>query len=256
MRWQLSAGEAAMFPPTGSKPRHQCILVTLSGAHVFNPASVWRNMDFVSASRFERAATISNVGLGRSPVPGTPRPAYILVEKLNMPPVPTGEPGRDDGSDPKRDLERHRAAVSSPDNRGAMRAVSAAVPGDPNIRLELQPTIRYHVFHDTGLDVNREGRTLRVVQPGTAFGFYVDHVGGLDGWRDEIQGATPLSERLYRIEVPEEGTAQITTVVEAVEPGGGTGCADLIGVLRRLAQRAVAIGRAVIGRLRALTSGS
>ncbi len=54
----------------GTKSKHQCILVTLTGAHVFNPASVWRNMDFVPASRFERAAIVSNVGLGPSPSPG------------------------------------------------------------------------------------------------------------------------------------------------------------------------------------------
>lgn len=256
MRWQLSASEAAMFQPTGTKPKHQCILVTLSGAHVFNPASVWRNMDFVSASRFERVATLSNVGLGRSPVPGTPRPAYILVEKLNMPPVPRDAPDRDEGFDPKRDLDRRRTAAVGRDDPKGMRAAAAKVLGDPKIRFEQQPTIRYHVFHDTGLDVTREGRTLRVVRPGTAFGFHVDHEGDLDGWRDEIQGATPLSHRFYRIEIPEESTVKINTVVEAVESGGGTRCAACVERLRRLVQRVVATGRALIGRLRALAPGS
>lgn len=252
MRWQLSAAEAAQFPPGGSKPKHQCILVTLSGAHVFNPASVWRNMDFVSASRFARMATISNVGLGASPVAGSPRPAYILVEKLNMPSVAT-----DDPRDPEEGARRRRD-----ESRGDTKVLvaAAAILTDPNVRSELQPTIRYHVFHDTGLDVSRNGRTLRVVRPGTAFGFHVDHEGALQGWTDEIVGATPISDRLYRLDVPEEGTATITTVVDAIEPGGGTGCADVVELLRRLlvavVRGVVAVARRVVTRIRALISGS
>lgn len=97
---------------------------------------------------------------------------------------------------------------------------------------------------------------MRVVRPGTAFGFHVDHEGDLDGWRDEIQGATPLSHRFYRIEIPEESTVKINTVVEAVESGGGTRCAACVERLRRLVQRVGATGRALIGRLRALAPGS
>ncbi|ETT24117.1 hypothetical protein RAJCM14343_1489 [Rhodococcus aetherivorans] len=220
MKWQLSNAERDQFAPGGPKSRHQCILVTLSGAHAFNPASVWRNMDFVSASTMLRAATISNVGLGPSPVPGNPRPAYILVEKLNMPPTVSG------GSQDRPPDATERAADGHGTGHGngeqdptELLAEAAKQLGDPNDRLEQQPTIRYHAYHDTGLDVNRDGRTRRVVRPGTAFGFFVDHEGDLGGWHDEIRGATQLTERFFSLEVPEEGTAQITTVVEALEPG-------------------------------------
>jgi hypothetical protein len=235
MQWQLSASERDDFPPTGTKSTHQCILVTLSGPHVFNPASVWRNMDFVSASRFARAATISNVGLGPSPTPGTPRPGYILVEKLNMPPFRRGgEP------EPKPDKIRAGRAARDRDEGEEdyellLRAVESS--GDPNDRLEQQPMIRYHLYHDTGLDITRDGRTLRVVRPGTAFGYFVDHEGDLEGWRDEVQGATRITDRFFRLQIPEEGTAEITTVVEAVERGERPGCANLIGVIRRLIRR-------------------
>jgi hypothetical protein len=225
MQWQLSAAERAQYPPTGTKPRHQCILVTLGGGQVFNPASVWRNMDFVSASRFERRATVSNVGLGASPVPGGPRPAYVLVERLSMPPVP---PRR--GSGPE-------SGGSEPDGRGvadddeATRLLAAAAlqAADPVDRLELQPTVRYHVYHDTGLDIaTATGSTLRVVRPGTAFGYHVRHDGVPRGWQEQVLGATRLTERFYRLDVPEEGTADITTVVEAVE---NRGCLNLFALL-------------------------
>jgi hypothetical protein len=128
------------------------------------------------------------------------------------------------------------------DHELLVRAVEAA--GDPNDRLEQQPMIRYHAYHDTGLDITRDGRTLRVVRPGTAFGYFVDHEGDLDGWRDEVQGATPITDRFFRLDVPEEGTAVITTVVEAVEPGTRRGCFAFVGAIRRLIRR---IMRALTG---------
>jgi hypothetical protein len=236
MQWQLSAAERARFPPTGTKSAHQCILITLSGPHVFNPSSVWRNMDFVSASRFARAATISNIGLGPTAIPGTPRPAYILVEKLNMPPVGSGGEPK-----PEPDGVRTHGREGGPAGEHgegaddlALLARAVEDSGDPNDRLEQQPMIRYHIYHDTGLDITRDGRTLRVVRPGTAFGYFVDHQGDLEGWRDEVEGATQITNRFFRLDVIEEGTAQITTVVEAVERGDGSGCLNLIAVIRRL----------------------
>jgi hypothetical protein len=87
------------------------------------------------------------------------------------------------------------------------------------------------VYHDTGLDVTRNGRTLRVVRPGTAFGYFVEHTGPLGGWKDEIQGATRITDRFYRLDVPEEGTAKITTVIEAREGGLPKGCLWIINLL-------------------------
>ncbi len=104
--------------------------------------------------------------------------------------------------------------------------------GDPIDLLEQKPTIRYHVFHETGIDITTEdGRTLQVVRPGTAFGFHVEHEGPVKGWQDEIQGATRVTDRFYRLDVPEEGTAQITTVIEAVEREG------CLGLLWRLIKK-------------------
>jgi hypothetical protein len=252
MRWQLNPAERADYGPGGTKSSHQCILVTLSGAHVFNPASVWRNMDFVSASTFVRAATISNVGLGPSPVPGTPRPTYILVEKLNMPPVVEAD-GRP--ADDAAILRSRDGATATANDSVAALAKAATSVTDPEIRLELQPTIRYHVFHDTGLDVTRGGRTLRVVRPGTAFGYYVSHDGDLDGWRDELRGATEVTANFYRVDVPEEGAVTVTTVIEAVESGGGTGCVDVVRMIREIVRRYVRLARRLIDRLRSLLPG-
>ena len=156
------------------------------------------------------------------PAPGPPPPG-VAPRDIILPPDDDGNGG--DGGNGGGNGEQ---------DANALLAAAAERLGDPNDRLEQQPMLRYHVYHDTGLDVNRDGRTRRVVRPGTAFGFFVDHAGDLDGWRDEIRGATQLTERFFSLNVPEEGTAQITTVIEAVEPGGRPGC---LGAIWRFIKR-------------------
>lgn len=243
MRWQLNPTEAAEYGPGGSRSTHQRILVTLSGGHTFNPASVWRNMDFVDASTFRRVATVSNVGLGPSPVPGTARPAYILVEKLNMPAEVDAEAPGDDGVErpgqPRPQLPSEQQAL-----------LRRVVGGTPNDRLEQQPTIRYHTFHDSGLDVTRRGTTYRVLRPGSVFGYYVQHDQALRGWRYRLEGATRIAEGFYRLDVPEEGTAKVTTIVEAVEPSGCTGCLDPTHLIRGAVEAVARVVAHLIRRLR------
>ncbi|GAA2153568.1 hypothetical protein FHX52_1708 [Humibacillus xanthopallidus] len=255
MQWKLSDAERNAFPPNGTKPLHQCMLVTLTGPEMFNPASVWRNMDFVAASRFERSATVSNVGLGASPSAGGPRTAYILIEKLNMPaPVRGGPPPEQPPPEPPTPEQppeepptvgevnavRDDEGPDDPKSDEALELLTRARAADPDPldTREQKPTIRYHVFHDTGLDVTAEdGRVFRVVRPGTAFGFHVEHEGDLLGWQDELRGATRITDRFYRLDVPEEGTATVTTTIDAVEKPTGNGCLILWGRLVRFLRK-------------------
>jgi hypothetical protein len=241
--WKLNDTERGVYSQDAKK--HQCILVTLSGPYEFNPASTWQNMNFAQASSIARDATISNFGLGPSPTPGAARTAYILVEKLSMPELVEdtgrgGEPGpvveAEERPEPGPVIEaagRPELGLEEGTDPHVVLAQAADVYADPIDRHERGPTIRYHVYHDTGLDVTRDGRTLRVVRPGTAFGFFVEHTGPLSGWRDEIVGATKITDRFYRLDVPEEGTAKITTIVEAREVMLPKGCFRLLNLLPR-----------------------
>ncbi len=222
MSWTLTAQERADYDGSPFST-HQCMLVTLTGAHEFSPASVWRNMDFVSASRFQRVATLSNVGLGPSPLPTEPRPAYVLVTKLNMPAtVDPDRPGDDrpDDDQPPGPIDAANATGGGGEDRRAMALLAKAAldTESPIDRRELtQPTIRYHTYHDTGVDVTRNNKTYRVLRPGTGFGYWVEHQGALFGWQDELQGATRITENFYELAIPEEGSVEVVTVVEALE---------------------------------------
>jgi hypothetical protein len=45
------------------------------------------------------------------------------------------------------------------------------------------------------------------------------HEGSLEGWQTSIQGAQRIADNLYLLPVPNNGSAKITTRVQAVEPG-------------------------------------
>lgn len=244
--WQVDPmSEAPRFDPVQGGTPHQCILVELEGAGLtFAPASVWRNMDFIDASTFQRPAEISAVGLGPGRVPGAPRDAYILVEKLNMPPVASEQPpqrppeigqerGRQSPSEIERDVNDDHNDEDDPSKDGKALEEAAEAGASEMERLEAtMPTIRYHVYHDSGIEVATQGGTpCTVLQAATSFGYFVQHDGTPAGWRDEIVGATEIAPGFYRLSVPVEGVAHVTTVIEAVEPGrrGALGC--LLGLL-------------------------
>jgi hypothetical protein len=233
-KWTLSSGEQSQFQPAGSKPRHQCILVELSGGGItFQPSSVWQNMDFGTASRFERSAEINSVGLGQLPGGEPERDTFLLVEKLNM---PAGGPSETSPPEQPRlpaDPEGPREGTRDEE---ALRLLRRAEPvATPSERLDAQkPTYRVHVCHDTGKTVVRNGRTLRVLAPGTSFGYYVEHDGAGAKWSDEIDGATRISKRFYRLKVPVEGVAHVTTVIEAHDARPGGWLEWILRLLRRI----------------------
>ena len=239
MDWTLNESEINQFTPGGSSTPHQCMLVTLSGAGLtFAPAAVYRNMDFVSASRFERVAEVSNVGLGPSPIPGQPRDTYIVIQRRNMPAVVESrrEPPRERGR-----IAHGEMQPPAPDK--ALSEAARATASALSVAEYQEPTIRYHVYHDTGIRVtDTDGGEDAVLSPGVPFGYFVRHDGPLQGWSDTIQGAVQVSPKVYKLAVPEEGSATVTTTIEAIEPGGEPGgcgrwIAPLVRWLRRLLRR-------------------
>ena len=83
----------------------------------------------------------------------------------------------------------------------------------------LFPTFRLHVYHDTGERVTQNGTERSVLREQSSFGTYVYHEGAIEGWQTSIQGAQRIADNLYLMAVPNNGTAKITTIVQAVEPG-------------------------------------
>jgi len=211
--WTISAAEAAdWIPPGGSKWTHQCLLVTLQGPYDFINDSVYRNMDFVQASEFERDAEISVQGL--EPVAGSRREVYLYVEKNNMPDEADGKP--------PPDIRRIMSQLAESADLGAARlmAVRPAQSVVPTFDLlaAYVPTIRFHVFHETTKRINIGGKVKPIVEEQTAFGHFVHHEGDVYGWDHTLGGEfKKVSENLYRLEVPEGWKSVIRTRVRAWE---------------------------------------
>jgi len=177
---------------------HQCILVDLTGPGVnFLNNSAFRNMDFVQASTFEREAEISVVGL--SNLAGGRREVYLYVSTINMPGFTNQST-----SDPRR-----RAGPIT------LAAVAQPTPSTGAI-----PMMVVHAYHDSGVEIETDRGTRRLLIPQTSFGYVVEHEGELEGWVTRTVGAEriPGSNKKFKVAVPNNGGVRIQNVIEAVEP--------------------------------------
>jgi hypothetical protein len=221
-------GDAACPNQNPTRRLHQCILVSLSGGGlIYNPDSVYRNMDFVDASTFERDAEVSVAGLSAFGAPK--RDVFLYVQKLMMP-ASVGKPS------PGLVMYDYRKVWDvlrkGGHNTAAAMMVSGGdkgefeVPerpplgGDFEILNQFYPTYVVHAFHDTGETVDVDGDTLRVVRPQSSFGYYVHHEGALTGWDTELQGAQLISPNFYKLGVPDGGSAVVKTRIVAREQDG------------------------------------
>jgi hypothetical protein len=252
--WTLTDPQAAnmhaVADATGRS--HQCMLVEFSGTGAvpvtFANSSVARNMDFVTASKFERDCEINVKGLAPIAGGGPNRKVYLYVETRNMPaevkapppttdkvPVRTPPPG--EPAPPIRpELERfpdrepppplppdwfpaprqNLAGFTPPDWKATPRGEVGGplVLPDP---LADMPAYIVHVYHETGKTVLTNGTKTPVLEAQTAFGYFVSHTGPLWGWKHELTGAKEIAPNYYEVEAPNDGAAHVTTVIEALE---------------------------------------
>ena len=215
--------------PPPAKPlrwAHQCMLVELSGGGLnFSPSSAYRNMEFVSASKFTRDAQISVRGL---PDPGTPqRDVYLLVKTTNMPervePArPAPDPKPSSRGPRRRDADENGGGREDDDGHGEGEEEGEIDPYATDLSgFDLiardHPTYVVYAFHDTG-EVDPESGLPRLAAQ-VPFGYVVSHDGALYGWEHELAGAnlTLVGPDLYRLRVPTNGDAIVTTRIEALE---------------------------------------
>ena len=221
-QWTPACGDfvGTSCPGPHDRRLHQCMLVELhGGGYVYNPTSVYRNMDFVTASTFERRADVSVAGL-KALNPGSPRrDVYLHLQTFQMPSDVKAPPRRStmfDLAKVEEILQRH--------GNDARRVTKQAVekpPKGPSAGVDFEtldqvyPTYLVHAFHDTGETVVVDGGPRRVLRPQTSFGYYVNHDGPLAGWEAYLEGAERIAADYYRIAVPEGGTETITTRIVA-----------------------------------------
>jgi hypothetical protein len=223
------------MPP--AKYHHQCILAELSLSPgspdpvFFSRISAWRNMDFVSASRFERQAEIDILNVPPTPTPQ--RDIYIYVKAQNMPEKVAPDDGRDAASpqDPAgnpRDKKQGRTAlpplkkgrVGTKEAAALQRLLSAGQVTLDQIA-EVMPTQTVYVWYDTG----KKDGPAKVLEPMPAFGYFVAHDGTLTGWDQSLAGVgatlTPIGPNFYRLGVPHNGSAKVKSVILAKDGTAG-----------------------------------
>lgn len=232
--------QPAMMTLGPNKSIHQCILCNLSStgpAMNFLQDSVFRNMNYDHASTLERDAEINTIGIAKDDAPD-PRDVYLAIEKIGMDP---NTPGGDEGifldkrivlamrrGGPLGDKLKRARAILDQVGRGAE---------GPNQRLDVLvnvltevgltddeldqvfPTFRVHVYHDTGERIEEDGEKKPVLRAQSSFGLYMYHEGSIEGWQTSIQGADRISNNVYQMQVPKDGTAKIKVRVQAVEKG-------------------------------------
>lgn len=201
-------------PDPNKRSCHQCILVELTGpGATFINSSVYRNMDFVSASRFSRDAEISIKGLSLQPM----NDVYLYVVTSNLPRK----------INRREEKARQKLSREIGFNRFEQALVPTPATGSvPQRRREhnfedlmkVLPTYQVHAYYDTGLRQTENGITKAILRPLTSFGYFLNHQGDLDGWRHELKNAEQIAPNYYRISVPNDSFSVVITEIEAIEP--------------------------------------
>ncbi len=258
--WTLNDQEMDPYINSG-KPSDQCILVELTGAGItFFSDSARQNHLIQAASEVRKSAQISIEGL--EPIGGTHRDVYVAVETVNMPPPSTDEHDGNGGNtgeggdvigirgtenqpsgaktrvvwdDEKLALLRQRDIGSKTLNELVQRGwIETVATGGVRLEriLDLVPTYRVHVYHDTGEHLTVDGVDYPILAAQTSFGMLLDHVGPFTGWEHALAfppGALQeeIAQNFYRVHVPNNGKITTGVRVRAVEPGevgsGGLG---------------------------------
>ena len=175
-------------PGTAYQPPkdHQCILAEIDSQSNTNivTKSVYRNMDFVSASKFERTAEISAKGYG---------------------PPPNGES--------HHEFDLHVTAEELPEMVDEKRTANLRDGGEVS-------KFRWVVngYRRTGEFVDIGEKRFRIVDPIGSFGYIVSHEGrSVRKWQHELLGAEKVGENHYRLSIKPEEVAQVTTRIEPKE---------------------------------------
>ena len=93
-------------------------------------------------------------------------------------------------------------------------------PPPPPWQRETRPVYLVHVWHVTGQTfTDHNGATRKVLEPQTSFGYYLEHEGALFGWNHKLTGPglVEIAPNFYKISIPDNGTATVTTQIEARE---------------------------------------
>jgi hypothetical protein len=87
------------------------------------------------------------------------------------------------------------------------------------LALEDMPSYRVFAYHDTGNWTVVDGLNYSILRPQGSFGYYIETDEDIARWNSTLQGAQEIAPNFYKLAVPNNGTATVKTIIEAVEPG-------------------------------------
>lgn len=239
--WTLNSTEQTDYSPPH---QHQCVQVSLdsNSSVIFSERSYWKNMNYVAASTFERTAFVSGKGYGRYGAKNGAQRFFLHVvsSKFDFDPkkdqvevVPPPDPRQDPRSERKdshphydgENLRRARVVDHYPGLKGEKGAVS-------------HYTWEVHAVRETAGTVKIGSKVYPILQSVGGFGYVARHGNPVSEWTHGLDGAEvkKLSEHLYQVDVPVNGSVKLGTKLEAREGGdvcgaGGLGMVLAIGLV-------------------------
>jgi hypothetical protein len=255
--WQISTTQAADWVgPSASKMTHQCMLVTLSapGTNIdFANDSVYRNMDFVKTSVFNRTVELSLEGLPkpRLALPTAQKDVFVIVNARNMPKsVPAGKAlpalklqeafsaGQVVAQPHLESLLEHRTellgreaiSIRGPALERLRRRDDVEVeippkqvqlpPDAPTIddMLDHVSSVQYSTFYATGKRIRVGNKVRPVLKRMTSFGYIIQQSRAVTGWDYALGGVfQKVGPNVYKVRVTPGATKAIYTKVQGYE---------------------------------------
>jgi hypothetical protein len=234
--WKPTYDESCKF----LERTHQCMVAKMISEDVntrFLNDSARRNMDFVTASTFEREAEISAVGYGEPPEGQGNKHEFLLAvskrvqryDKKGDFYVPIG----------KRVPMLTRQRVE----RSANRTEAELVPDWSRISWDSIPipvsiagkgvreamTWTMNGFLKTGKYIQIGEKKFQILEDVGGFGYIASHEGAVDKWTTELTGDLDATEHegLYSIQIEPGQVGRIKTSIEAHQPRGIRRCFQL-----------------------------
>lgn len=213
---------------------HQCMVAIMSSTDVntrFLNDSARRNMDFVTASSFERDAEISAIGYGDPPEGQNNKHAFLLavekkVQRYELKGkfyMPIGRKAHG--------ATATKAVLSTDSSRTETQALADLrkfnrdiIPIPVSIAgkgVKEAMTWITRGYLKTGEYITIGDKRFQIVQDLGGFGYIASHKGVVDKWNSSLTGKDLESikdDSLYNINIPPGETRTIKTQIEAIQP--------------------------------------